>query len=1223
VVLQVAIDNHDEVDGLRQPTLRRVPHESVEIFQRKVRDVMHGYSTADANGKASCAHALLSLPKIYLAVIKERGVGATIRRLERALPRVPPGIVLVQRGDATGTAEDPKIRRARKKAREGYSGRAARILFSEEHTSTLTEEEKIAALRELHPRVGTGAVGTGTDPIPTGHASVLDVDVERFRRILRKGCRGSSSGRTGWTEELLCQLLEDDATATAMMPLILDIANDRVNASVRNRLTACNLSALAKPKNGIRPIAVGETLLKLASAYVLATLNDVVSELFRPLQLGIGTPGGCERIIHTLRSELTDKSVLCTIDFRNAFNTPFRSAMRRALLQHPRLSPLYDLFNLAYSTPSALHYCGTVIDSCRGARQGDPLGGFLFCICLQDALVEAANTFPTVSILAYMDDITLHSATGDSAEVTRCFKFLEGRANAVGMEVRGDKCEWFAHSPPPAGLPFKHVDAGTKCIRILGGYLGPDCAVRQQLKMVVTDALPKHFQKTVEMGGQEGLCILRKCLLPQLSFLIRTHSPELTLECCRFFDEQLLTCLEAYAQAPIRGKTNAIRMLPTRLGGLGFADVNAIARHAYAASVEGSQVDIKLSVAAFRDATDAVKSQGARTEGLYVDLLRDITTDDADTYNLLIDASTPGCSAWLQRCSDWDRPLTTAEVGAMLRLRLGAVHGSISDLQCPGCHKSFPGIRFSAHLSGCARIHAANVSAAHASLKRGIKRLARTCGVAYDDAEPTGYDSVTCPRCKASMLAEGEAGNDFLVNHVSTCTATPKVTIDELLHAHRSRPDIRFFPAELAGKGLVIDVSTTANVLQHAAGATPPTALLQVTERERTKDRLYKKKVEAAGNDLFLAVVGTAFGAFSTVAQPMFSLLANEKGRMTEGEVRAATASMTARARSQALINGERQAGVAHTVIDAAPSAPRSVKREAAPSPSRSLHESFLQAAGVSTPPTPAIPIPLAPTPLTAATRREIAPGMMMPPSLSTPQMGDAPNVDDDDDAEEGEHTKEYQSDLWSSLCRASHEVSVAIAKLTALAILGYVVLELDARSPDATRGTAAAAVAGYALHTQRAALLRAASNPRVAFAAALIVVTAAMYVSPSLRTLSIVCAIGAGYVACELHAAGNLASYVASLFTKLTLVALMLVTVVITFTLSKLPQLTITELETAIVMADPSWTSYFKMVAKKAAPSLLTLALRIGGVVAGGPAGAALVLASNSVAAANGGGQV
>ena len=51
-------------------------------------------------------------------------------------------------------------------------------------------------------------------------------------------------------------------------------------------------------------------------------MRQQAAEIFQPLQFGVGTPGGAEAIIHTVRAltEIhTDWAVL-KLDFRNAFN---------------------------------------------------------------------------------------------------------------------------------------------------------------------------------------------------------------------------------------------------------------------------------------------------------------------------------------------------------------------------------------------------------------------------------------------------------------------------------------------------------------------------------------------------------------------------------------------------------------------------------------------------------------------------------------------------------------------------------------------------------------------------------------------------------------------------------------------------------------------------------------------------------------------------------------
>ena len=82
--------------------------------------------------------------------------------------------------------------------------------------------------------------------------------------------------------------------------------------------------ALSKPGGGVRPIAVGLTLRRLAGKIIMKKLYGKCKDFFYPNQLGVGTPKGAESAVHAVRAyikseKMTDK-VLLKIDFKNAFN---------------------------------------------------------------------------------------------------------------------------------------------------------------------------------------------------------------------------------------------------------------------------------------------------------------------------------------------------------------------------------------------------------------------------------------------------------------------------------------------------------------------------------------------------------------------------------------------------------------------------------------------------------------------------------------------------------------------------------------------------------------------------------------------------------------------------------------------------------------------------------------------------------------------------------------
>ena len=79
--------------------------------------------------------------------------------------------------------------------------------------------------------------------------------------------------------------------------------------------------ALNKKSGGIRPIAIGFTLRRLASKCANSFGTSQLKGLFYPHQLGIGIPGGCEAAIHSARRYLEGlpaDHVVVKLDFFNA-----------------------------------------------------------------------------------------------------------------------------------------------------------------------------------------------------------------------------------------------------------------------------------------------------------------------------------------------------------------------------------------------------------------------------------------------------------------------------------------------------------------------------------------------------------------------------------------------------------------------------------------------------------------------------------------------------------------------------------------------------------------------------------------------------------------------------------------------------------------------------------------------------------------------------------------
>ena len=170
--------------------------------------------------------------------------------------------------------------------------------------------------------------------------------------------------------------------------------NDNLSGAVPHSrlLHASRLIALEKPNRGIRPIAIGEFILRFVSICALSTAGNIGDKL-APLQIGVGISGCAEIPGHTLRPDFLDSEVVTVqVDLQNAFNLTDRTAVAHAVAgELPGLSP-YVMRSYQHRSPLVVRReDGTqeVLWSETGVRQGDPMGPLLFAVAYQPTLHEA------------------------------------------------------------------------------------------------------------------------------------------------------------------------------------------------------------------------------------------------------------------------------------------------------------------------------------------------------------------------------------------------------------------------------------------------------------------------------------------------------------------------------------------------------------------------------------------------------------------------------------------------------------------------------------------------------------------------------------------------------------------------------------------------------------------------------------------------------------------
>jgi len=130
------------------------------------------------------------------------------------------------------------------------------------------------------------------------------VNEAEVRRAVLSFPAGSAGGPDGLRPKHIRDMMMCRETGAEFLSALTDFVNlvlkgrypsDVVPVFFGGRLLA------PKKTGGIRPIAVGFTLRRLASKCANAFGISKLTSFFYPHQLGVGTPGGCEAAVHSAR----------------------------------------------------------------------------------------------------------------------------------------------------------------------------------------------------------------------------------------------------------------------------------------------------------------------------------------------------------------------------------------------------------------------------------------------------------------------------------------------------------------------------------------------------------------------------------------------------------------------------------------------------------------------------------------------------------------------------------------------------------------------------------------------------------------------------------------------------------------------------------------------------------------------------------------------------------
>ena len=656
----------------------------------------------------------------------------------------------------------------------------------------LSDAETLEKLRMLHP------AQTCDFKLPDDAPIIAGVSPEELRAAGRRLAKGVSPGPTGTTDNVLRLLLDDEVCCTSLCHMMADLLNGFLSRQVLRRLNRARLIAIPKPDGGVRPVAMGDVFGKLAGIILFQRYENTLEPLFAPMQQGIMSKAGCERIVHTLHEKyLTGHSIL-SVDLKNAFNTPSRNDVAKHVFGIATLRPFQRYFAAEYSEQSQLLFYGSegklvdTVSSSSGVKQGSPLSTLYFCTYLQPVLETLAEEFPGINIHAYIDDINLTSE--DPNQLTNAFKRLKALVASSNLALSAHKCVWFGGilgKSIPEALQAEGVQTESQATKVLGAFIGEDDAISQKLLQKIGKQ-EVIFRRLKLMGmSNVSLILLTKSVNVRQQYYMRTHNPKATDQTCKRFYSEIENVLQTW-MGPLQTRQIDIARLPLKKGGLGLTACHPTRAAAYEASRHAAFEHIKsFSARVVPSQFHSTEHAGTANEQ---ELARQKPPTDEITaaaklheeaWNKLV--SDPQMAGTLKATSnkgsyDWLLsnvryvPPHLFELAVMPRL--GVHHPRLPDaMTCPGCRTLMDANTALTHIPGCVQCTGFNATAKHNMLTKFLYDLCMKAGIPCE-REPRSFSTWSCLTCGNTV----DYNNQHL--HHKTCGGR---------QFHRSGPDLAIY----------------------------------------------------------------------------------------------------------------------------------------------------------------------------------------------------------------------------------------------------------------------------------------------------------------------------------------------------------------------------------------------------------------------------------------------
>jgi Reverse transcriptase (RNA-dependent DNA polymerase) len=513
-----------------------------------------------------------------------RSVG-TLSRLESLLKEALSPNTIHARSTKHQFAPDEQLaKRVMRKLEEG-NFRAAVNAVRNEDTIASFSTNSLDTLKRKHPLPPSDR---RVFKVPDDNQSTIEFDNRAVAQAVLSFPSGSAGGPDGLSPQHLKDLLKVDGIsgqlAHALTSFVNIVVRGAVSELIRPLFFGARLHAFVKKDGGLRPIAVGLTLRRVAAKVTAAQASSSLQSLFFPLQLGVGVSRGLEAGVHSTRvflDHLTPDEAVIKIDFSNAFNTLRRDAMLEAAYRS--IPAAYSFVHASYAHESILFFGNEVLFSSEGLQQGDPLGPLLFSITTLPLLSSCAAPFK----FGYLDDFTLG---GNVAVLDQDVAKLKNDAKQLGLIVNDNKCEVICSPGNRTALPTQLCQFSYTVpteASLLGVPLSTEVALQAAILKNIT-SLELVASRLSSLHSQDALLILRHsfstpCIQHLLRGIFCSEDPLL-----EEYDRTMKAALASVLNTQLDDPAWRQASLPIKAGGLGIRSAVQLSASAFLSSVHGA-----------------------------------------------------------------------------------------------------------------------------------------------------------------------------------------------------------------------------------------------------------------------------------------------------------------------------------------------------------------------------------------------------------------------------------------------------------------------------------------------------------------------------------------------------------------------------------------------------------------------------------------------------------